>query len=68
VLDSPFVREYRGTDTSDFEMSLFEFCDTACDDRMGWVTLTDDTFAQRDSMLARLGQPKSKACWCAGTA
>lgn len=48
------VKEYRGAYQSGFERSWFVPCDSPADDRMWWVTLTDQALLQRDSLLAKI--------------
>jgi hypothetical protein len=57
---SSLVREYRGSYTSGFEMSWFEPCEAAYDDRMWWVTLTGEALEQRDSLLKKITRPKTQ--------
>ena len=48
------VKEYRGAYQHGFEHSWFVPCDGPADDRMWWVTLTDQALIQRDSLLAKI--------------
>jgi hypothetical protein len=57
---STLIREYRGSYTSGFEMSWFEPCEAAYDDRMWWVTLTGEALEQRDSLLKKITRPKTQ--------
>ena len=55
--DSP-IREYRGTYRRSFEQSWFEPCNAPPDDKLWWVTLTDQALLERDSLLAKVrGEP-----------
>lgn len=55
--DSP-IREYRGTYRRSFEQSWFEPCNAPTDDKLWWVTLTDQALLERDSLLAKVtGEP-----------
>ena len=51
------TREYRGAYQRGFEQSWFIPCDSPQDDKMWWVTLTDEALQQRDSMLATIVAP-----------
>lgn len=51
------IREFLGSYQRGFEQSWFSACDAPADDRLWWVTLTDEALAQRDSMLARITTP-----------
>ena len=51
------IKEYRGAYQHGFERSWFVPCDGPADDRMWWVTLTDQALLQRDSLLARITSP-----------
>lgn len=48
------VREYHGAYSRGWEASWFEPCDAAIDDKLWWVTLSDDALRQRDSLLKSL--------------
>ena len=48
------THEYRGAYQSGFEKSWFSPCATPADDKLWWVTLTDDALHQRDSLFATL--------------
>lgn len=50
------TREYRGAYQRGFEQSWFAPCDAPLDDRLWWVTLTDQALLQRDSLLARIAK------------
>ena len=51
------TQEYRGAYQRGFEQSWFIPCDSPSDDKMWWVTLTDDALRQRDSLLATITAP-----------
>ena len=51
------TKEYRGAYQRGFEQSWFIPCDSPSDDKMWWVTLTDDALHQRDSLLAQITAP-----------
>lgn len=46
------THDYRGAYQTGFEKSWFAPCATASDDKLWWVTLTDDALRQRDSLIA----------------
>lgn len=48
------THEYRGAYQVGFEKSWFSPCATPSDDKLWWVTLTDDALRQRDSLVASL--------------
>lgn len=48
------TREYRGAYQRGFEQSWFTPCNTPLDDKLWWVTLTDQALLQRDSLLAKI--------------
>ena len=48
------TREYRGAYQRGFEQSWFAPCDAPLDDKLWWVTLTDQALLQRDSLLAKI--------------
>ena len=50
------IKEYRGAYQRGFEQSWFVPCEGPMDDRMWWVTLTDDALLQRDSLLAKINK------------
>ena len=50
------IQEYRGAYQRGFEQSWFVPCDGPMDDRMWWVTLTDEALLQRDSLLAKISK------------
>ena len=50
------IQEYRGTYQRGFEQSWFVPCEGPMDDRMWWVTLTDQALLQRDSLLAKISK------------
>ena len=50
------IQEYRGAYQRGFEQSWFVPCDGPMDDRMWWVTLTDQALLQRDSLLAKISK------------
>lgn len=53
------IREFRGAYQRGFEQSWFVPCDAPSpDDRLWWVTLTDEALQQRDSLLATLHSDK----------
>ena len=53
------IQEYRGAYQRGFEQSWFVPCDAPSpDDRLWWVTLTDEALQQRDSLLATLHSDK----------
>ncbi|CAN5797178.1 hypothetical protein BH11GEM1_BH11GEM1_12720 [soil metagenome] len=54
--DSTIIKEYRGAYQRGFEQSWFVPCDGPMDDRMWWVTLTDQALLQRDSLLAKISK------------
>ena len=51
------TQEYRGAYQRGFEQSWFIPCDAPADDKMWWVTLTDEALHQRDSLLATITAP-----------
>jgi hypothetical protein len=51
------TKEYRGAYQRGFEQSWFAPCDAEPDDKLWWVTLTDEALAKRDSMLAKVTAP-----------
>lgn len=51
------TQEYRGAYQRGFEQSWFIPCDSPPDDKMWWVTLTDEALYQRDSLLAKVSAP-----------
>ena len=53
------TKEYRGAYQRGFEQSWFAPCDAAPDDKLWWVTLTDEALSQRDSLLATITAPKT---------
>lgn len=53
------IREFLGSYQHGFERSWFSSCDAPMDDRLWWVTLTDEALAQRDSLLARITAPST---------
>ena len=53
------IREFRGSYQRGFEQSWFVPCTPpASDDKLWWVTLTDQALAERDSILAKLTSEK----------
>ncbi len=53
------IREFRGSYQRGFEQSWFVPCTPpAPDDKLWWVTLTDQALAERDSILATLTSEK----------
>jgi hypothetical protein len=55
------IREYRGAYQRGFEQSWFVPCDApARDDKLWWVTLTDQALLQRDSLLAKITKEKTE--------
>ena len=54
VRSGTLLQEYRGAYSSGFEISWFEPCGTPSDDRLWWVTLTENARLQRDSLLKLL--------------
>lgn len=48
------TREYHGAYQRGFEQSWFAPCDAPLDDKLWWVTLTDQALLQRDSLLAKI--------------
>lgn len=55
------IREYRGSYQRGFEQSWFVPCaPTAPDDKLWWVTLTDQALAERDSILLRITSEKGE--------
>ena len=55
------IREYRGSYQRGFEQSWFVPCaPPASDDKLWWVTLTDQALAERDSILATLTSGKTE--------
>ena len=53
------IREFRGSYQRGFEQSWFVPCDAPSpDDRLWWVTLTDEALQQRDSLLAKIHSDK----------
>ena len=50
------AHEYRGSYQRGFEQSWFAPCDAPFDDRLWWVTLTDQALLQRDSLLAKIAK------------
>ena len=57
--DAP-IREYRGSYQRGFEQSWFAPCNAPPDDRLWWVTLTDQALQQRDSLLAAITGPRTE--------
>jgi hypothetical protein len=55
------VLELRGAYSRGFEASWFEPCDAPADDRLWWVTLTDQALRQRDSLLKLVTTPATGA-------
>jgi hypothetical protein len=54
------IREYRGAYQRGFEQSWFVPCDAPSpDDKLWWVTLTDQALLQRDSLLATSTREKT---------
>ncbi len=53
------IREFLGSYQRGFEQSWFSSCDAPADDRLWWVTLTDEALAQRDSLLAKITTPST---------
>ena len=51
------AHEYRGAYQRGFEQSWFAPCDAPADDKLWWVTLTDQALRQRDSLLATIKGP-----------
>lgn len=54
VRSGTLLQEFRGAYSSGFEISWFEPCGTPPDDRLWWVTLTENARLQRDSLLKLL--------------
>ncbi|MEP7000795.1 MAG: hypothetical protein ABI969_09975 [bacterium] len=55
------IREYRGAYQRGFEQSWFVPCDAPSpDDKLWWVTLTDQALLQRDSVLAKIIKEKTE--------
>ena len=55
------IREYRGSYQRGFEQSWFVPCaPPAPDDKLWWVTLTDQALAERDSILLRITSEKGE--------
>ena len=53
------IREFRGAYQRGFEQSWFVPCDAPSpDDKLWWVTLTDEALQQRDSLLANINTGK----------
>jgi hypothetical protein len=54
------IREYRGAYQRGFEQSWFVPCNAPSpDDKLWWVTLTDQALLQRDSLLAKISKEKT---------
>ncbi|MEO8619621.1 MAG: hypothetical protein ABI625_01075 [bacterium] len=54
------IREYRGAYQRGFEQSWFVPCIAPSpDDKLWWVTLTDQALLQRDSLLAKIAKEKT---------